>query len=126
MLIDVWVEDYGVGLYYHASPLKHHHIHNSIPSHSCPYEELLSLPGPSRQAHHLTCSLEKKILASFSQFTHQAFCSYVRLVCDSISHILAPENSPLISLPTCINTDKGAFGNVIQAADTPALVLCLE
>lgn len=31
-----------------------------------------------------------------------------------------------LSSPTCINTDKGAFGNVVQAADTPALVLRLE
>lgn len=31
-----------------------------------------------------------------------------------------------LSSPTCINTDEGSFGNVIQAANTPALVLCLE
>lgn len=56
--------------------------------------------------------------------------SSIFFLCSNLSRIQFPTTSQPktanLSSPTCINTNKGAFGNVVQAADTPALVLCLE
>lgn len=77
----------------------------------------------------LTMFSKKPALVPLSLSSHAQhfFFSYVQLVSASFPHhVPALGNNFYIPSPTCINTDKRAFGNVIQAANTPALVLCLE
>ena len=101
------------------------HVHNFIPFRACSPEALLTLPDPPHR--HITHVLYRRkswlLLSPSSQVKH--FILKLNLSLIECSTMFSPQKATLSS-PTCINTDKGAFGNVIQATDTPALVLGLE
>lgn len=79
---------------------------------------------PDRHITHVLYRRKSWLLLSpSSQVKH--FIPKLNLSLIQCSTMFSPQKVTLSS-PTCINTDKGAFGNVIQATDTPALVLGLE